>query len=404
MGSFFTTCQRDPFKPVKPAPISPTAQRRAVIIGINYLGQPEVLQSCVNDALTMRTFIKSKGFRDHEITLLIETSTDRRTLPTRRNILQALTWLVAGARTGDSLFFYFAGHGSQVPDLDGDEDDGLDETILPMDWKKSGYILDDDLFLTIVKPLPHGCRLTAVMDCCHSGTGLDLPFGLKGTHNSKNFLTRQRSTTMVPITSVIKKSDGDVILFSGCCDDETSMDNDDSHEIAATASYARYSSERMKRRGQRRSTRSETDSHLSSASGGKGQGMISPRVSSSFGLFCCVGGEGDPPFGLGKYEDNGDYIKLHGYCNDCDEPTSIFCKVTGRKHVVSPDKGRQVNLSGRAGGALTTAFTTILSENNKVQLVDLVISIRRTLTMMNFEQIVQISGSKPFKMNSTFEI
>ena len=47
-------------------------------------------------------------------------------------------WLVSGARPGDSLFFSFSGHGGQVRDVDGDEADGLDETILPEDYKIAG--------------------------------------------------------------------------------------------------------------------------------------------------------------------------------------------------------------------------------------------------------------------------
>jgi len=40
----------------------------------------------------------------------------------------------------------------------------------------TGHIVDDELHEKLVKALPQGVRLTAVMDCCHSGTGLDLPF------------------------------------------------------------------------------------------------------------------------------------------------------------------------------------------------------------------------------------
>lgn len=41
--------------------------------------------------------------------------------PTRKNILKAIKWLVKGAKPGDSLFMSFAGHGSQVADMNGDE-------------------------------------------------------------------------------------------------------------------------------------------------------------------------------------------------------------------------------------------------------------------------------------------
>ena len=50
----------------------------------------------------------------------------------------------------------------------------MNETILPSDFQKAGMITDDQISDTIVKPLPEGVRMTAVMDCCHSGTGMDL--------------------------------------------------------------------------------------------------------------------------------------------------------------------------------------------------------------------------------------
>src|SRR3989338_3231687 len=54
--------------------------------------------------------------------------------------------------------------------------DGFDETVLPCDYATAGQITDDEMFSIMIQPLPPGARFTAVMDCCHSGTGLDLPF------------------------------------------------------------------------------------------------------------------------------------------------------------------------------------------------------------------------------------
>ena len=69
----------------------------------------------------------------------------------------------------------------QVRDKNGDEADGLDETILPLDHEDAGQIIDDELLQRLVLPLPKGCKLTALMDCCHSGTALDLPYIFQAT-------------------------------------------------------------------------------------------------------------------------------------------------------------------------------------------------------------------------------
>ena len=61
-------------------------------------------------------------------------------------------------------------------DTSGDEDDGYDETLIPVDYKRSGQILDDTLCDELVKKMQKGVLATSLMDCCHSGTVLDLPY------------------------------------------------------------------------------------------------------------------------------------------------------------------------------------------------------------------------------------
>lgn len=88
----------------------------------------------------------------------------------------ALYWLVQGCQPGDSLVFHYSGHGSRQRNYNGDEVDGYDETLCPLDFNTQGMIVDDEINATIVRPLPHGAKLHAIIDACHSGTVLDLPF------------------------------------------------------------------------------------------------------------------------------------------------------------------------------------------------------------------------------------
>lgn len=148
-------------------------------------------------------------------------------------IISEINWLVSDAVPGDHLFFLFSGHGGQKEDTNGDEEDGYDETILPCDYRKAGSIVDDDLHDWIVKRIPMGAKLTALMDCCHSGTGLDLPFvytvSTMDNDNqvpSKSHKKRKNHHGTLQNQQILheKMSWGDVTLFSGCRDDQTSSD------------------------------------------------------------------------------------------------------------------------------------------------------------------------------------
>jgi len=91
---------------------------------------------------------------------------------TTKAILDGLAWLTAGASPGDSLVFHYSGHGSQVPDRNGDEtSDRLDEILCPYDLDWDHPLTDDDLAAACAG-VPQGALLTVILDCCHSGTGL----------------------------------------------------------------------------------------------------------------------------------------------------------------------------------------------------------------------------------------
>jgi len=195
--------------------IRPSGRRRALLIGINYHGTKAALRGCINDAKNMQTLLLQQGYpndSEHMLLMTDDRSTPSNRQPTGVNIVKAMQWLLQGVAKGDMLFFHFSGHGSQVPDKTGFEKDGLNETILPIDYKK-GQLKDDQLWDNLVYPLPEGVRLTALMDCCHSGTGLDLPY----EYRSFSLGNWEEDTNTA-------HSKGDVVLFSGCQDDQTSAD------------------------------------------------------------------------------------------------------------------------------------------------------------------------------------
>ncbi|KAJ0082503.1 hypothetical protein Patl1_11627 [Pistacia atlantica] len=96
-------------------------------------------------------------------------------IPTKQNILTAVRWLVQNCQAGDSPVFYFSGHGHRQIDCSEDEPDGFDEALCPLDHATEGLLVDDEINETIVRPLPHGAKLHAIVDASNSGTVLDLP-------------------------------------------------------------------------------------------------------------------------------------------------------------------------------------------------------------------------------------
>ncbi|PWN26580.1 hypothetical protein BDZ90DRAFT_233182, partial [Jaminaea rosea] len=250
---------------------SMTGKRKALLIGINYRGTSAELRGCWNDVENVKRFIMSRGYKEEDMVILTDNSNDPRSIPTRQNMTAAMHWLVRGAQPGDALFFEYSGHGGQAKASQGDEADGMNETILPLDFQRAGQMEDDELHAIMVRPLPMGCRLTAIFDSCHSGTALDLPYvystsgnikepnvvagvgkglmgaamsyaqgnvggmlkGLMGTFNEA-----RNSESAEAFTKQNRSAPSDVIMLSGCKDSQTSADAVEAGKATGAMSWA----------------------------------------------------------------------------------------------------------------------------------------------------------------------
>lgn len=160
-------------------PESATGVRRAVMIGINYVGHDSgELSGCHNDVLNMKKYIMDvHGFKEEDIVVLMDDGIHED--PTMKNIIDAYVRIVEDSEDGDAVFLHYSGHGTKLEDDNGDEEDGFDEALVPLDYAEKGMIRDDDLFDILIKPLADGVSMFSLMDCCHSGTILDLPYIFK---------------------------------------------------------------------------------------------------------------------------------------------------------------------------------------------------------------------------------
>ncbi|MCI0487189.1 MAG: caspase family protein [Blastocatellia bacterium] len=90
---------------------------------------------------------------------------------TRAAILQAIQkHLIDEASEGDICVFYYSGHGSQVKNSKGGEADGMDESIVPADYKTAPDIRDKELARLFLKAMEKKVKLTVILDSCHSGS------------------------------------------------------------------------------------------------------------------------------------------------------------------------------------------------------------------------------------------
>ena len=153
--------------------------KRALLIGIsdyqlinNTANSWENIHGA-NDVAILSPTLQQHGFK---VTSIVNQQA------TAANIRKQLSKLSSSCKPGDIVYLHFSCHGQPVEDIDGDETDGWDEAIVPVDAQKSyvkdkyegeNHIIDDELnrfFCTIRSKIGRNGYLTVVVDACHAGT------------------------------------------------------------------------------------------------------------------------------------------------------------------------------------------------------------------------------------------
>jgi hypothetical protein len=182
----------------------------ALLIGINYINTSNELYGCINDTNNIKDLLQNKF--NYNIFNILTDYTNKK--PNKLNIINEFTNLLVNANNGDNIFFLYSGHGTCTIDLNYDEMDGQDEMIVPLDATDlNSCILDDELNNIIMKYLKVGVKLFMLFDSCFSGTVVDLKY---------NYLTND--TELITINPKVQVTQGQVIMISGCRDDQTSAD------------------------------------------------------------------------------------------------------------------------------------------------------------------------------------
>ncbi|MFO0728077.1 MAG: caspase family protein [Myxococcota bacterium] len=134
----------------------------SIHIGLNhvdpaaYNGWDGALSGCINDATDMKAIAESLGYSAQSF---IDSDA------TSDNVVAALGKAASDLESGDILFLTYSGHGGQTADVNGDEEDGQDETWVLWDRQ----LIDDELY-ALWSQFKEGVRIVMLSDSCHSGT------------------------------------------------------------------------------------------------------------------------------------------------------------------------------------------------------------------------------------------
>ncbi len=218
-------------------------------IGVNdvdpdhYYGWNEPLLVCHNDADVMSRIARENGFEAHVL---------KSAEATRGAVCEFIVERAAELQSGDIFLLSFAGHGGQCKDVDGDEEDLVDETWCLYD----GQLLDDELNILWSHFAP-GVRLLILSDSCHSGTVAKDPnamgqrqnllqAGPTGGETRYRCLSRKAAlatfranrdfytTLQFELPRPHPPVKASVRLLSGCQDDQLSSENDENGRFTRT--------------------------------------------------------------------------------------------------------------------------------------------------------------------------
>ncbi len=159
------------------------AKVHAVLIGASTyrnLSPEKSLRAPANDVRRMQAALVARGVEPADIEVYADGVEGSRGDPTAAVILKIFDALPGRVAVDDQVVIYMSGHGTQIPDDNGDEDDGLDEAFLPVDavppapgaerFDMTNVIRDDRIGELIDALRRKGAHVWLVVDSCHSGT------------------------------------------------------------------------------------------------------------------------------------------------------------------------------------------------------------------------------------------
>lgn len=138
--------------------------------GVNEDAEWWNLQTAADLTALRQILIRKFGFAPTDIKTLNTKETT-----TKAAIENGFRELISEVQPGDIVYLHYSGHGSQILDDNGDEIDGLDESIVPSDYASrqdgSKNIRDDEIgkFLDELKA-KNPASVTFTFDSCFSGT------------------------------------------------------------------------------------------------------------------------------------------------------------------------------------------------------------------------------------------
>ena len=194
-------------------------KRLALCVGINdYPETQNDLRGCINDAEGWTQLMQSEGY---EVVTLLDGEA------TRENVLSELRAAMHDLRFGERFVFTYSGHGSWVPDRDGDEVDGRDECIVLHDWEERGFLTDDEMY-NIWQTRVYGVRVSVFSDSCFSGTVARFLNPFPGYQKPRFFdpdLLTPGASSRAGLPRNERSRPG-TLLLSGCDELEVSYDAD----------------------------------------------------------------------------------------------------------------------------------------------------------------------------------
>lgn len=154
---FAAPAEPPPMQPIAPSAPGTSGRLFGVFVGITDYPSANDLPFCADDAHRVQRAFLQAGLMQPTDTVVL---TDH--AATRGQVASAVDRFQRAAGPDDTIVFFFSGHGNQVPDQDGDEADGADETILLAD----GPVSDDELRELLASGRG---RDFVALDSCYSG-------------------------------------------------------------------------------------------------------------------------------------------------------------------------------------------------------------------------------------------